>query len=375
MDALALLQGLVEQYSPTGQEAAAVTFFAGEMEKLGYRVQVDAMGNAVGRLGYGDRKIYLLGHIDTVPGKITVRVEGDALFGRGTVDAKGALACFAAACAELQLLPGWEITVFGAVGEEGDSRGAKYVLQHYPAPEALIVGEPSGWEMLTLGYKGSFSFRYVYTCAQSHSAANQQTASEGAVAFWNRLQNAAETINQPYPRQFERITPTLKGMTSHSDGFVETATLEIGMRIPPGWSRARAEGWIAMLAEEGSLEFGEFLGAFRAEKNTALVRAMLAAIRSEGGNPGFSLKTGTADMNLAAPVWNCPSVAYGPGDSTLDHTPDEHISMCEFLTSTGVLREGIARLMQTTDGEPGAKKQGKEKKPEKELVNRNVPVS
>ena len=59
------------------------------------------------RLGAADaaRTIVLLGHIDTVPGNIPVRIEstadGDVLYGRGSVDAKGPLATFVAAGARV----------------------------------------------------------------------------------------------------------------------------------------------------------------------------------------------------------------------------------------------------------------------------------
>ncbi len=62
------------------------------MQALGFRARIDEAGNAIGELGKGERTIVLLGHIDTVPGQIRVRREGDILFGRGTVDAKGPLA-------------------------------------------------------------------------------------------------------------------------------------------------------------------------------------------------------------------------------------------------------------------------------------------
>jgi acetylornithine deacetylase/succinyl-diaminopimelate desuccinylase-like protein len=66
-----------------------------------------------------------------------------------------------------------------------------------------------------------------------------------------------------------------------------------------------------------------------------------------GGNPGFKLKTGTSDMNVVGPVWNCPIVAYGPGDSRLDHTPEEHLSITEYELGIQVLAGALSAI---TDG-------------------------
>jgi LysW-gamma-L-lysine carboxypeptidase len=57
------------------------------------------------------------------------------------------------------------------------------------------------------------------------------------------------------------------------------------------------------------------------------------------------VKTGTSDMNIVAPVWNCPILAYGPGDSSLDHTPDEHILLSEYGLGVQVLADVLRRLM------------------------------
>jgi LysW-gamma-L-lysine carboxypeptidase len=50
-------------------------------------------------------------------------------------------------------------------------------------------------------------------------------------------------------------------------------------------------------------------------------------------------------MNVAGPAWQIPIVAYGPGDSRLDHTPDEHLILDDYRRAievvTGVL-ENIA---------------------------------
>ena len=67
------LIGLVSQYSPSGQERGAVEWLVTRMKSLGYEdAFVDEAGNAVGVMGQGSKQVVLLGHIDTVPGKINV---------------------------------------------------------------------------------------------------------------------------------------------------------------------------------------------------------------------------------------------------------------------------------------------------------------
>ncbi|MBN1370820.1 MAG: [LysW]-lysine hydrolase [Anaerolineaceae bacterium] len=343
MNELDLLTQLVQHYSPTGSEAAAVNFLVERMTAAGFKARVDSTGNAVGVLGEGPREVVLLGHIDTVPGEIPVHVEDGLLYGRGSVDAKGPLACFAAAAARLGPRPGWRLVVIGALGEEGDSRGARGILDEY-RPDFLIVGEPSGWERVTLGYKGSAWYRYTVRRALTHTAARDISSCEAAVDFWNRVTTWAAAQNAGQERAFTQVAPGLRNMRSDSDGFIETAELSLNFRLPPGLAPAALDEALRALAEDGELTCLDGIPAYRADKNTPLVRAMLAGIRAAGGTPGFTLKTGTADLNLAAPAWGCPAVAYGPGDSNLDHTPHEHIDTAEFIRGVDVLEAALRNL-------------------------------
>ena len=69
------LIGLVRHYSPTGQESEAVSWLVRRMAGLGFtKSYVDDVGNAIGVMGAGESKGVLLGHIDTVPGEIPVRL-------------------------------------------------------------------------------------------------------------------------------------------------------------------------------------------------------------------------------------------------------------------------------------------------------------
>jgi LysW-gamma-L-lysine carboxypeptidase len=49
-------------------------------------------------------------------------------------------------------------------------------------------------------------------------------------------------------------------------------------------------------------------------------------------------------MNVVGPAWQCPIVAYGPGESALDHTPDERIVLSEYLRAVRVLTEVLVAL-------------------------------
>jgi LysW-gamma-L-lysine carboxypeptidase len=85
---------------------------------------------------------------------------------------------------------------------------------------------------------------------------------------------------------------------------------------------------------------------WRSERDPLLVRSFLAAIRTVAPDEkaSFVVKTGTSDMNVVAPVWKCPIVAYGPGDSSLDHTPNEHVLLEEYWQAVLVLEQTLRNL-------------------------------
>jgi len=339
------LIGLVCQYSPSGNEGGAVRFLVERMQTLGYdRAFRDEAGNAVGVIGNGPRQIVLLGHIDTVPGEIPVRVEDGILYGRGAVDAKGPLACFTDAAAACGAVEGWQLVVIGAVEEERDSKGAYFVVNQYQ-PEYAIIGEPNRWNRTALGYKGSAWAEIIIKRGQEHTASGGTTACERAIEIWQTIKTFTETYNADKARVFDQIQPSLQEINSDQGDFEQWAKLRMGVRLPPAFS---PEEWLAKLeelAEGAEVEhLGKPLAAFTCDKNTRLVRAVLAGIRGEGGTPAFVYKTGTADLNVVAPVWGCPALVYGPGDSALDHTPDEKIELGEYEKSVRVLTSALRTL-------------------------------
>jgi LysW-gamma-L-lysine carboxypeptidase len=64
-------------------------------------------------------------------------------------------------------------------------------------------------------------------------------------------------------------------------------------------------------------------------------------------------KTGTGDMNILGKAMNLPIVTYGPGDSHLDHTLDEHIVISEYLASIQVYKETLLKLSELHNNKNG----------------------
>jgi LysW-gamma-L-lysine carboxypeptidase len=345
--AIELLHGLVATPSVSCHERPAVEFLVAAMQRLGFESHIDAVGNAVGSVGRGTPHIVLLGHIDTVAGDVPVRIEDGKLYGRGAVDAKGPLATFVAGAARLHAegFNGGRITVVGCVEEEApSSRGANAVLKLYQ-PDFCVVGEPSGWNTITLGYKGSLRARVRVTHAAGHSAHDRATASEHATDLWQSIRAWAARRNGGRDRAWDQVIPALVGIASGSDGMTEWCTLELSVRLPEDLGPSEAEDALRRLATDASVEVLGAVSAYRAGRSSAVARSLIAGIREHGAAPRFVVKTGTSDMNLVGPAWNCPIATYGPGDSRLDHTPDEHVVLDEYLRSIGVLQHALRMLV------------------------------
>ncbi|MFZ5883872.1 MAG: [LysW]-lysine hydrolase [Chloroflexota bacterium] len=349
MNEFETLTGLLWRYSPSGREREAVKWLTARMASLGYDAFIDEAGNAVGVMGRGPKQVVLLGHIDTVEGEIKVEQAGNLLYGRGSVDAKGPLACFVDAAARVGAVDGWQFVVIGAVEEERNSDGARFAADRYQ-PNFAIIGEPNQWDRIALGYKGSAWATVTLRREQTHTASGSQTAAEAAVDAWLQIKSFVDAFNADKQTLFGKLLPTLRGMESGQDGFAQWARLTVGVRLPlevsPDEWYSNLKALLNASDDDGvQVEPAGFpVPAWRGEKNNRLVRAFLSGIRSQGGEPRFVYKTGTADVNIVAPVWQCPAVVYGPGDSALDHTPHEHIDLEDYRRAVNVLAAALSAL-------------------------------
>jgi LysW-gamma-L-lysine carboxypeptidase len=349
--AVDLLTRMIKIYSPSGNEEEISLFLANEMKKLGFRVHRDEVGNVIGEIGEGSPVVLLCGHMDTVEGEIPVRVEDGQLYGRGSVDAKGPLAAMIVAASNFVDggFPG-KILVVGVVDEEKGGTGIQ--------PDYAIFGEPSGLEKVVFGYKGILTVKVTVETPSGHSAAPWlfDNAIEKAMDFWKQI-NRLHMREEKLKSRFYSITSCLtgiKGGNSSASFIPSNCEILIQLRIPPQLTPEQVFEEVKRKIDRYkatnpkvtvAVETVDVAKAFEADRRSVIVRALAWGIRKTTLNyASFSRKTGTGDMNVLGHALKIPVVTYGPGDSTLDHTPNEHIDVKEYLDSIEVLRKTLAKL-------------------------------
>ncbi|MFD1989991.1 M20/M25/M40 family metallo-hydrolase [Paenibacillus nicotianae] len=332
-----LLKRIVEIPSISGQEEVLADFLQQYMSSLGYNSTLDEAGNLIVEKGDLDAPlILLLGHMDTVAPYTNVQEKDGKLYGRGSVDAKGALATFISAFHQVEM--DCRLIIVGAVEEEvSSSKGANYILHHYN-PDAVIIGEPSGCSNIVVGYKGKIGIHYSIENLSSHSAGNGDKSTMLAYNFWNQLN---EFINKNASSAFYDPTATITNI----EGTMEKCSMDISIRIPPEYDIEALKQFVFSIQDQATISFSEVTPAVLKKRDSTVARALLSAIREFSLQPKVKVKTGTSDMNIVNTKWsNIPMIAYGPGDSMLDHTPNEHLELKEYELAIQILKLGLENL-------------------------------
>jgi len=342
-----LLVDLVSTPSVSGGEAEAAGVLVDYFEARGRDAWTDEVGNV---RAPGDDGVLLTSHIDTVPGHIDVRVGNGELWGRGSVDATGPLAAMAAASVETGA------SFVGVVEEETTSKGARHLAADRAEPEAVVNGEPSGWDAVTLGYRGYLVGTYTAETASGHSSRPDPNAVQHATAWTERVQAAfgAEPGEEPTTEAatdgetsvFESVTvkPVSFDGGLADDGQSVQATVDVQFRLPPGTTADDVRETVASCTTHGDVSWGDSIPPVMSSPRTPVAGALRAGIRDAGGDPTHLRKTGTSDANVYADAWDCPVATYGPGDSSLDHAPDERIDLAAFDRGVDVLTTAADRL-------------------------------
>ena len=166
-------------------------------------------------------------------------------------------------------------------------------------------------------------------------------------------------VNEGKDKAFEQLSPSLRRfITSTDEQMHDMVDGQFAWRLPVGFDaeafmeelRGQADRLTGQQADRTkfNLNFRGYEKPWKGDRNNALVKSFLAGLRSVDASEklGFVVKTGTSDMNVVGPVWQCPIVAYGPGDSSLDHTPNEHLPVDEYWKAVNVIEQTLTAFAQ-----------------------------
>jgi LysW-gamma-L-lysine carboxypeptidase len=359
--AVRLLTNLLGIYSPSGKENYIANFLSEEMKKLGFQVGLDRIGNVIGVVGDGEPTILLCGHMDTVAGQLPLRIEEDKIYARGAVDAKGPLAAMVMAASEIGKNSAFKgkVLLASVVEEEATSRGVRHMITQGIHADYAIFGEPSGVENITIGYKGQIQLKVVCKTETGHASTPwlYENSLEKAYELWMKIKNSYPPIEKT-ESPFNAITACLTKISGgRATSVIPFETeMDIDIRVPIQLTTEQVinetkktitqyQEASPKVAVKSSIE--DTVEPFEVNKTSPLVHALSSSVRKVLNKPATLLrKTGTGDMNILGKAMNIPIVTYGPGDSHLDHTLDEHIVINEYLDSIQVFKETILKLSE-----------------------------
>jgi LysW-gamma-L-lysine carboxypeptidase len=357
---------MLETYSPSGREEELADLVRQHMISLGFNVRRHRVGNIVGEIGERGPRILLCGHMDTVPGEIPVRTEDGFLYGRGAVDAKSSLAAMliGSSQATKQSAHPLHLTLAAVVQEETTSAGMKAIIAEGCSYDMAVFGEPSGVSNIVIGYKGSLQLQITILTKSAHSASPWlgKNSFEQAADFWRQFQGSL--LQNNHPTKFTAITGTVTKAIAGDDAntIPSHATLDIDVRFPPTLRADQVATKVVDFARQYQLSNEEVrvavtvkdqCEAFVEDPSSIAVRAFRWAIKNRVGTQVVLVKkTGTSDMNSLAECRKIPMIAFGPGDSSLDHTENERVNITEYLSSIEVYSKAIQKFASMTSERP-----------------------
>ncbi len=357
-DVLDLAKRLIAVPSVTPATGAVFDALEAMLEPLGFTVHRFTRGSGPAgsdeapvenlfaiRTGTGPRHFAFAGHLDVVPpgegwasGAFEPEIRGDLLYGRGTVDMKGAIACMVAAVADVPADAG-TISFIITGDEEGPAlHGTRALIDFMRAndhaPDLCLVGEPTSvnrlGDMMKIGRRGSVNMWLSAKGTQGH------------VAYPHLADN-------PIPRLVATMAELEALVLDEGTDWFQPSNLEItdievgnpAHNVIPGEARARL-----------SIRFNDLhSGASLSEKITAIcarhqvdVRPVIsgepfltppgdfsamvsAAVEAETGVvPEPSTTGGTSDARFLRSV--CPVIEFGLLNATM-HKRDEAVAVAD----------------------------------------------
>jgi putative selenium metabolism hydrolase len=359
------LRDIVAIPSLSGQEERVVHRIEREMTKLGFdEVRVDPMGNLIGRVGSGSRSIALDGHVDTVDVSQPDLWETDpfdpvmkdgVLFGKGTVDMKGGVACSVFAAALLKengLLPEDLSLYVTATVQEEDCDGLcwQYIVNEDELrPDVVVITEPTSLGIYR-GQRGRMEIEIATAGISCHGSA----PARGVNAVYKMadiISDIARLNHKLKPHEpLGKGSVTISEIRSTSPSLCAVAdgcTIHLDRRLTTGETEETAVNELLELAsiqqaeaEVKVLEYAEpsytglvyptkkYYPSWQMELTHPAMEAAIGGYRQAFGEDAHLGHWVFSTNGVAtAGIHGIPTVGFGPGHEKWAHAPNENIEV------------------------------------------------
>jgi putative selenium metabolism hydrolase len=372
---IAFTQALVRCKSLPGEESAIAGLVTTEMLALGFdEIRIDENGSAVGII-CGARPgptLLLDAHTDTVgiaPGKPWVHdpfggeIDGGAIYGRGVVDMKGAVAAmiYGAASADRSRMAG-RVVMSASVMEELLEGAALHPVMDASQPDFVVIGEPSDLKLVH-GGRGRAEIRLETIGRPSHSsnphlgrsavldmlqviAAMERTPMPVHPVLGPAVQALTDIISDPYPgistipsrclATYDRrllVGETAEEILGRIVGDPSLASIDLRATIAEGKHPTYTGALLSGL---------KFLPAWLLPPDHPFVATALRGLRSAGLDPELDVYRFCTNAAYSAGAAGVPTIGFGPGHEGQAHVVEEHMEVAALLAA----RDGYRGIIE-----------------------------
>jgi putative selenium metabolism hydrolase len=363
------LSRLVKIKSLCTQEKDVQLELKQQMEEAGFdEIQIDGLGNVIGRIGTGSKILAIDGHMDTVDignrdnwsfDPLGGDIRNGFVHGRGSVDQKGGAAAFVTAgriLKEMRFNEDLTIYFVGSVMEEDcDGLCWRYIVeQDKIRPDYVISTEPTNLSIYR-GQRGRMEMQVHFNGISSHGSAPER--GKNAIYMASRVALEIEKLNNRLKDHgfLGKGSITITEIISKSPSLCavsDYARIHIDRRLTTGETKETAvkeierliQGYNAKIellnySEKAytGLEYGmeKYYPTWEMPVDHEVVLTGVDAYRKIfGKEPTVDKWTFSTNGIMTCGVYRIPTIGFGPGNEVMAHAPDEKVQISDLVTAS-----------------------------------------
>ncbi|MBN2615192.1 MAG: YgeY family selenium metabolism-linked hydrolase [Bacteroidales bacterium] len=340
-----------------------------QMLEAGFdEVNIDGLGNVIGRIGNGKKVLAIDGHIDTVDignmenwtfDPLGGEIKDGYVHGRGTVDQEGGIASFVTAGKILKEMAfDREMTVYfvGSVMEEDcDGLCWKYIVEEDKIkPDFVISTEPTNLNIYR-GHRGRMEIRVSFNGISCHGSAPER--GDNAIYKASRAALEIEKLNErlAYDPFLGKGTVTISEFKSGSPSLcavADYAHLHLDRRLTWGETKEIAVkevenvvkdmgGKVEVLYYEETaytgLRYGmeKYFPTWKIPEDHPAVQTGISAYKNLfDKDPLVDKWTFSTNGVTINGKYGIPTIGFGPGNEVMAHAPNEKVPVDDLVKAS-----------------------------------------